>query len=190
MATKIKKDKLPYWAEPLLQGITFWVGYKKQLYPHYPLTEGAIVSEATNLIHSNLADDEILVCEKMYKDIAINGVGQTRADLVFLNKTSKAVKYIIEVKRSSASNTLINKDISRLGTAKQSINNARCFLLVVSQSSLPEIFVNEETGKAKTTELPDDNFKPAKAFVRRVCKATGSFDKKNKAHFACLIEVF
>ena len=62
----------------------------------------------------------------------------------------------------------------------------RCFLLLVSQGMLPKQFVNAKTGKAVTKEIVAENYV---AKVRRVCKATSSFEKKKNAHYSCLIEV-
>ncbi len=72
------------WTGRLIQGSSFWVGYKSQLY-HYPLTEGAIVGEAAALLNSKLDSDYTLECEVMYKDLGLKDVGQTRADLVIKN---------------------------------------------------------------------------------------------------------
>lgn len=57
---------LPKWIDPLLQGLTYWIGYKKQLYPHHPLSEGAIVGESQNLIYSRLEKAQKLHCEYPY----------------------------------------------------------------------------------------------------------------------------
>ena len=173
------------WAEPLLQGISFWLGYKKQLYRHYPLTEGAIVGEAIHLVYANISENDSLICEKMYKEMGVKDAGQTRADLVIIDKKSKNEKVIIEVKRNSASQKLIDGDLKRLSEVKKTKRNVRCFLLLVSQSLKPKKFVNNN-GMAVKGDIPIADFH---VNVRRVCKATGSFKGKNAAHYACLIEV-
>jgi hypothetical protein len=183
---KIKNVKdLPSWTEPLLQGITFWLGYKKQLYRHYPLSEGAIIGEACHLVYANILEIDSLICEIMYKKMGVKDAGQTRADLVIIDKATQKEKVIIEVKRNSASLKLINEDLKRLADVKRKKHNVRCFLLLVSQSSKPKTFVNHN-GMAVKKTIPFADFH---ADVRRVCKATGSFKGKNSAHYACLIEV-
>jgi hypothetical protein len=176
---------LPSWSEPLLQGITFWIGYKKQLYRHYPLSEGAIIGEACHIVYANISESDSLICEKMYKEMGIRGAGQTRADLVIIDKTTQKEKIIIEVKRNSASGKLINDDLKRLAEVKKTKKNVRCFLLLVSQSLRPKAFVNDN-GMAVKKTFPFTDFH---ANVRRACKATGSFKGKDSAHYACLIEV-
>jgi hypothetical protein len=47
-------DRPPKWAERALQGLAFWIGCRHSLYAHYPLSEGALVAEACNLIYANL----------------------------------------------------------------------------------------------------------------------------------------
>ena len=173
------------WVEPLLQGISFWLGYKKQLYRHHPLTEGAIVGEAINIIYANISESDALICEKMYREMGVKDAGQKRADLVIADKKTKKEKIIIEVKRDSVSPTLIIEDLKRLANVKKSKRNVRCFLLLVSQGSKPKKFVTKN-GIAVRRDIHFDDFH---VNVRRVCKATGSFTKQGAAHYACLIEV-
>ncbi len=39
------------WLGPVLQGLSFWLGYKCELYWHHLLNEVAIVAEFTSLIN-------------------------------------------------------------------------------------------------------------------------------------------
>lgn len=181
----INKKDLPSWSEPLLQGIAFWLGYKKQLYRHYPLSEGAIIGEACHIIYANISESDSLICEKMYKAMGVRGAGQTRADLVIIDKVTQNEKVIIEVKRNGASVKLINDDLKRLAEVKKTKKNVRCFLLLVSESLRPKSFVNDNGMAVKKTI----RFADFHANVRRACKATGSFRGKDSAHYACLIEV-
>lgn len=176
-------EKLPYWAEKVLQGISFWMGYKTQLFYNYPLTEGAIVGEVISLINGNLTDGFSLNCEVMYKKLNTQIDSQERADLVIYFKDK--LHTIIEVKRAKASNQKISDDLLRLARCHKVNPSVRCFLVIVSQKFRPSSYVND-TGKAVTKEINGDGFV---AKVRRATKAAASFEKKNTAFYSCIIEV-
>ncbi len=192
------------WLEHALQGLAFWIGHRHSLFYSYPLTEGALVAEACNLIQSNLPHDLILLPECMYKNLVPQGIaidnvsGQSRADLVVCNKFAKPigrggnvsehVKFVIEVKRGSATNSEINTDLIRLHNyllATQ--NDARVFLFIVSESSAPRKFVKD--GKSWLGAHPIANV-TGHFRVRRTVKAAASFSGKKSAHYVCLIEIF
>lgn len=198
--------QLPSWGKPTLQGLAFWVGYQEAYYRDYPLSEGAIVGEACNLIRANLNKEKRLLCEVMFKRLVPSGCktdwGQKRCDLVIAlpkadkvpasQNLAKYVEIVIEVKREKAPNKDIEADLHRLGQYLQDQNKqCRAFLLLVSQRALPSDFVDERSGTASKKEftIPDSSntYK-----VRRVCKASPTFSEKKRAsaNYACLIEVF
>ena len=80
------KPDLPSWVDSVLQGITFWLGYKRQYYRGYHLTEGAIVGELTQLLYSNIENNKKVICEKMYKEIIEEWDGLHRLDLLIKDK--------------------------------------------------------------------------------------------------------
>ena len=181
------------WIKSALQGLAFWVGYKKELYPHYHLTEGAIVGELTSLIHSKLDKDEKLMCERMYSTILDkldeSSNDMRRLDLAIVYKNEDSLKYAIEVKRGDSSNKLIDEDFNRLYEIKQSNPEVGCYLILVCESKKHKRFINEN-GTAIThlhTKEPENSYK---LNVRRVCKATSTFKiRTTTAHYVCLIEV-
>jgi hypothetical protein len=101
------------WLEHALQGLPFWIGHRRSMFPHYLLPEGDLVAEACNLIQGNLPPGLMLMPERMYRnlvsrDVPIDGVApQERADLVLCKSAAKAVdpdgnlarytKFVIEV---------------------------------------------------------------------------------------------
>ena len=52
------------WIDPVLQGLAYWIGYKKELYRHHLLNEGGIIVEITLLINEFKSDGEIVKCEQ------------------------------------------------------------------------------------------------------------------------------
>jgi hypothetical protein len=173
----------PRWMEPLLQGLAFWVGYRKQLYRHHELPEGSIVAEALALIHSNLNDPETVRCEYPYSGLCAVS-DKSRADIVIFSGERPA--YVIEVKRGHAAKAKKDLDILRLNALKSSDPSLRCFMLVVSQSHLPSQYVNMETGEALRGVFRLDEVKYK---VLRVCKAASTFKNLGAANYVCLLEV-
>ena len=75
--------------------------------------------------------------------------GKIRADLVVAEIPARRgdepiPKFIIEVKRASASKAQINADLSRLAAAHRLCPDIRAFLFVISEAKRPSRFVDEE----------------------------------------------
>jgi hypothetical protein len=192
------------WLEHALQGIAFWIGHRHSLFKDYPLSEGALVAEACNLIQANLPHGFVLLPECMYKnlvpeDSAAEGISyQARADLVLCDIAAKRVgrdgnvathtRVVIEVKRAKASTKSVNEDLSRLhALLKVAKKGTRCFLFVISESNAPKRFVIEGKSKVGLHPIPGTT---GSFRVRRTMKATASFSAKESAHYVCLLEIF
>ena len=189
----------PSWMHHALQGITYWIGHRRCFYRNYPLSEGALVAEVCNLIHSNLPDDLTLKCEVQYSDLLGDIprpdelTERARADLVVFNKPTEeddesVPMCIIEVKRAAAPNSQINADLRRLAAVLDLLPSVRMFLFVISEAQRPVHFVNAEghsiLGKRQIPH-PKGYYR-----VRRTWKAAHAYTKRERAHYACLIEVF
>ena len=200
------QDRLPSWAANALQGLTFWIGHRKSLYPHHPLGESALVAETCNLIAANLDRGEALLCEQQFAHLVPKGAwpsdlgAKARADLFVVRDFTPSRKKVgvparenlsvlIEVKRASAGKRLIDQDLERLATFKHSNPQVRALLFVIAEGVLPKRFVNPQDGKAVRGKH-DIAGVDAYYQIRRVCKATASFEHKEHAHFACVIEVY
>jgi len=192
------------WLEHALQGLAFWIGHRHSLFKDYPLSEGALVAEACNLIQANLPHDLVLIPECMYKNLAIAGStvrgvsALARADLVLCTTAAKAVgregnlashtKFVIEVKRGNATKQSVDEDLTRLHSFLQvATAGTRCFLFVVSESLAPRRFVKDGRSILGAHAIPNctGHFR-----VRRSVKAAASFSGKETAHYVCLLEVF
>ena len=165
-----------------------------------------MVTEACNLLFANLRRDTYdLYCEKQYSLLVHPGgilkhiTGRTRADLILVKKNDKisaptnqnfarAVYSVIEVKRGSAQWGGVQSDLRRLAEFKHHNQNARAFLLLVSEGQLPETFVDDGGWSQRGKKI----IKGERAHyrVRRTCKAARTFQAVDTAHYACMIEVF
>ena len=197
-------DRLPF-LEDALQGLAFWVGYRRAYYRDYPLPEAALVAETCNLIQSKLdKNQQILRPEVLYRrmvDIkqSVHLSTLCRADLAVLDAhgpdpyksdVRDAVQFVFEVKRGNAPKAQIDQDLKRLVSFKQQCRpEARAFLIVASEASLPKRFVDPEKGRSKLHAHPVPETTGV-YHVRRTVKAASSFDNKMTAHFVCICEVF
>ena len=188
-------EKLPEWFEPTLQGLAYWLAYKKQFYNGYTLSEGAIVGELAQGINSSIKKTQVLECERMYKELSHNLDGQTRLDLAIGNisnggkgKTLKAnnLKYALEVKRYENGWSLILDDLKKLKELSNQNEDTRCFLIVVSQDSRPIKLVSNKNHPINTALKSDLDFV---ATVRTVKKAFSSKRESDNGNYVTLIEL-
>lgn len=200
---KKKLQPLPSWVTTALQGLAFWIGYRRALYRGYPLSEGALVSELRGLLHSNLPDELFLKCEIAYSHLVKKRPrpepisGRTRADIVIANKIESKTKnnklilnpkYVIEFKRSKAPTREINKDLQRLAAFKSTNSDARAFLFVLSEADRNDRFVDER-GKSRlgAQNIPNST---GTFRVRRTLRAAPAYTKRDSANYASIIEVY
>jgi hypothetical protein len=200
-----KLKKLPVWAEAALQGVCYWMGHRRSLYPDYPLAEGALVAELCNLINANLHGSGKLTCEAQYSKMLpglltprkVEGQDEirwqkARADLVVsegsFDNADGRPDFVIEVKRYSAGKREIDADLRRLARIRHEFPKARAFLFVISEGKRPARFVNERGNSLKGKHrIPnsEDHFR-----VRRTLKAAHAFTRREQAQYACLLEVY
>ena len=193
----------PAFLENALQGLAYWMGYRSAYFNSYPLPEAAIVTEACNLIQSNLASGQVLRPEVMYRKLVKQESSKTqdltRVDLAILSKAapdpykennvSDYVQFVIEVKRSSSTEASIDEDLRRLYQFKKSCSqDARALLILASEAQLPERFVGEAgVSRLYKHDIPNSE---GCYHVRRTVKAAHSFKRKEHANYVCVVEVF
>jgi hypothetical protein len=199
---KQKRKRVPEWITTSIQGLTFWVGYKRSLYRDYPLPEGALVTELRSLLYANLPDDLFLKCEVRYSKLVkrspalVRTFGQTRADMVIANKIESTEqegkfklhpRFVLEFKRANAATHLIDKDLHRLAAIKVARPDVRTFLLVLSEGDRYDRFV-DANGKSRSEDQRISG-SAATFSVRRTVKAAPTFGNRESAHYGSIIEV-
>lgn len=200
-----KFDAIPNWIDPVLQGLSFWIGHQRAYFSDYPLLEGAITAEMCNLINSkiNHKADGHLYCEVLYRNL-VDEIDQTRADLViaktekYLSKVNRhdlaeTVSTVIEVKRGTTSREEVSKDLRRLARIKYRMPKVRAFLIIVSEGKLPNQYnwfaeskTDDVVASRKSIKIEGED---AECKVRRVCKVTSSLKPQSAFHSAIMIEV-
>ncbi|WP_149304913.1 hypothetical protein [Pareuzebyella sediminis] len=192
----MKNSPLPNWCAPTLQGLAYWLAYKKEFYNDYKLSEGAIVGELAQGINSNIDNhNEVLECERMYKELSPCIKGQTRLDLAIGRKSKgtrgkslniETLKYALEVKRYENGWNLILEDLNKLKELHSQNKLIRCFLIVASQNYRPVKLVSDKNHPIEKFLKSELNFETK---VRTVKKAFSSKRKSDYGNFAILIEL-
>ena len=199
MKKSSRLEKWPKWVDRSLQGVTYWIGHRRCLYRDYPLAEGALVAEISNLIYGNLRGAYSLQCEVMYKTLLPQQAApdpnilatKARADLVVAQKATDGnytAKFAIEVKRAGAPTAQINSDLRRLAEVRRVHPDMRTFMFIVAEANRPKRFVDADgksiLGKKK---IPNSG---GHYRVRRTWKAAHAFSHVESAQYACLVEVY
>lgn len=192
----------PRWLTHSLQTLAFWVAYQNEVYRHHLLPEGAIVAELTRLIDSTINSDFIVVREPLYKSILpkvdTSWTNNSRADLAIKKRdttnATSSFETVIEIKRASGAKGIIDEDLIALSQLKRLNPHIRTFLVVVSQASLPARWVQSSGIASAETECLSITDATGSSLdvhyrVRRVTKASASFNSTSKASYCCLIEV-
>ncbi len=207
----IKFHPIPAWTDDVLQGISYWMGYRRSYYRDYPLLEGAVVAELCNLLASKLhpTNDGRVFCEVPIANLMQDHTSRAerdsiRYDLLIAKETGNvrnsgqhnffdSASIAMEVKRGSASRNDVSKDLQRLAMLNSFRPNVRTFLLLISEGKLPNQFAwfaesenpDDVTAARNPVSVQGIN---AVIKVRRVCKAMSSVKSKS-GHSAILIEV-
>jgi hypothetical protein len=186
----VKYTKPPKWIKRAMPGVCYWIAHRRSLYRNHPLPEAALVAELCNLIHANIDAKYILKCEVMFKKLINNPetkCGKQKVDLVIYNNKN-VPKYIIEVKRASASKAKINEDLKRLALLKSENPNARAFLVLISEKSRPKEFVHENGKSIRTKNELSENESYSVIFTWKSLFGI-SQNSIDKGNYSCLIEV-
>jgi hypothetical protein len=197
-------DRLPRYIESAMQGLVFWIGHRRCIYPDYDLGEAALVAELANLIQARIYGDYRLLCEVHHNRFLQSGClvdnlsASTRCDLLIgshldpRNKKGKVKpQAVMEIKRwSESAKPSIELDLRRLCQIKRAMPSVRCWLFVVSQGAVPTRFLNDKKS-AKRGRMRDGLDDPDSYYnVRRVCKAASSFTRTTMTNYCCVLELF
>lgn len=191
----------PSWFKSAAQGLAFWIGHRRTIYSQHEMSEGALAAELGNLIHAHLPDKFSLRYEQPYLKLLPRGVkvkdvtDLARADMSIWERYTpegatrkrRTPRYVIELKKASASSARIDRDLRRLAAVSENSENVRAFLCIASEESRPKRFTNND-GFALKEEF-DISGTQSVYVVTSVQKAAFLFKDRNRAHYVCLIEV-
>lgn len=188
-----------YWNE-ILQGLSYWIAYKKQYFKDHLLTEGAIVAELTQLLSAKIESNMRIECERMYKEINPQIIDQSRVDILIGKKTNDKYKNgkikklmpnelleIIEVKRYEGDWKKVEVDFEKLFKLKKNLPNTRLFQIVVGQEKLPDKIFNSKHNLMRRS-IYNGNVE-LKTLPRLSKKAFSTKKESEKGVYSILIEI-
>lgn len=197
MATNLIRT-VPKWMKDASQGLAYWLGYSAERDPT-KAPELALGHELARLLGAKAKNLEVHT-ESYYDRIrrfaSADLTKGARAD-VTLWKNSRPnsfiptleLKFVIEIKRSTAKASKIKADLRRLAAVAEELPGVRAFLLVVSQNALPPEPFSSSRGlrlKPHAYHIVGTN---SEYVVTAVFKAAPAFQHPDKAHYVCIAEV-
>jgi hypothetical protein len=122
--------------DPVMRGLTFWMGYRRELYPHHPLKEGAIVCEMLGLMHSHLHQRYMIRAEHNISQLGGFDAGNRKLDIVLEDPNPSDIaslsRYVFfEIKRQF--NGGAKNDLIRLKELKYAYPDCPAFLVICQQ---------------------------------------------------------
>jgi len=157
-----------------------------------------VVAELCNIIYTHLPKNHSLRCEVRFTELLGRSMMPTeiaaraRADIVVSEKVNgkregAIPRWVIEVKRASASKGQVDTDLFRLAAVKREHPDITAWLVLVAEASRPDRFVTEEGASVSGRhDIPNTE---QQYRVRRTFKAAHAFTRKERAQYACLVEV-
>ena len=185
--------KVPKYIWNAMQGLAYWIGYKKRLYQYYSLSESAIVTEFCSLLQAGLNNNEIVLCERQYRnffnkvpkelkrcrmDVTVAEISEqsliTKKDLISNENKKKdaflkeIAKVVFEVKLLDSPKSLKEIDFESLKKVKDNNGDVVTYFLLVSEDKIPCKFVNTTTGIALDDSQLDYDRNKYKLHVSKV----------------------
>jgi hypothetical protein len=191
---------LPSWTVGSLQALAYWIGWSHERYPHWPLSEGAMVAEAQALIAARLPDSLVALAETPTKYLVSEDAVDLRSGRVDLllarriggrrperSELRLAASDLIEVKRGQAPWAEIEKDLVRLACLVKSLpQSCRAFLVVGCEAGhVPSKFVNDGVAIRILGRVSGGIYR-----TRRVWAASPARSRTSSVHLVVLVEVF
>ena len=169
--------------EHMLQGLVYWLTYKRETYK-CQVIEADVVMEAVQILQAYLPHCFKLVREYPYRNIS-QGLGRKYADLAILNNNGDC-ECLMEFKLADSTNGSYTKDITKMSGVKAFQGNIDCYSIIVFRKSTP---LNEpknlvlHDGKARRVVFYEGS---QKYKVKRVCNAVSSHTATTMKKVICL----
>jgi len=149
------------WTEDAFQAISYWLGYQRKRFRHYPIREIAVVTELAALLHAPAARQRLRIeCERAFPLVlgaapdAIPDYRQKRVDIA-AGPASGSATHVIEVKVPGKiechGTPSCAEDLHRLTWLKQQKPSVEVRLALVTESAIPPGWLSD-SGRVLRTE--------------------------------------
>lgn len=140
----IRTNKVLYDAiEKMLQGLSFWMGYKKECYAGHSIMEQVAVDAAVGILNAHLDHTKYkIVCEYPYQSIpGVVASNNQRVDLVILDKVANTCVCAMEFKMSTNTNGGVKGDIKKMSSIPSTVSRLVILLSPKEKDSVVTPFI-------------------------------------------------
>ena len=170
--------------EHMLQGLAYWLAYKRETVK-YLITEHEAVGEAIQILESQLASGYKIVKEFPYCKVCSKYSVHQHADVAIINPQGEC-DCIIEFKIAGSTNGGYKADIKKMANVKKDCPDIDCYVVILySQSCNIDVPKNLVDGNGKAIKKPIP-MNSTKIRVRRVCNAVCSKNAKKMKKTICI----
>ena len=170
--------------EHMLQGLAYWLAYKRETVK-YLITEHEAVGEAIQILQSQLVSGYKIKREFSYNKVCGKYSVHQHADVAILNSQGEC-DCLIEFKIAGSTNGGYRSDIKKMINVKNECPDIDCYVVILYCQScsvgVPQKLVDSK-GKAIKNPAP---IYSTKIRVRRVCNAVCSKNAKKMKKTICI----
>lgn len=179
---KIRNNKPLYYAvEHMLQGLSYWLGFRTECYAGHSVMEAVAVEIAVQILNAHIDHSMYKVKMEYGYDKVLKNNSKGRMDVAILDKSNNCV-CAIEFKTSTDSNKGVTGDIAKLQALPSTIYRL-VVLISQKETNITKQFVDDE-GKALRSIPNIPNVK-----VIRATKAMETASNSKNSFKAICIEI-
>lgn len=201
---KINTEEFDSLISRVLQGLAFWVGYKKQLFSSYHFSEGALTAELYTLFNSVKKDHFYIKPEFPFSKMPnssnfTTGLGRNKSvDILLVEKDSTVKRnkeeekksvlensnlYLFEVKKSDGNIGKIKEDFEKIHQYLLKNKKAKGYLILINQRPLKNFLgkqmnIFDEEGNFDYNNFQDNDYYIKDLETENQIKYTYSFKIK------------
>lgn len=170
--------------EHMLQGLAYWLAYKRETVK-YLITEHEAVGEAIQILDSHNTSGYKVIKEFPYSKVCSKYSVHQHADVAIINPQGEC-ECLIEFKIAGSTNGGYKSDIKKMANVKKECPDIDCYVVILYSQSCsvgaPQKLVDNE-GKAIKKPIPMGS---NKIRVRRVCNAVCSKNATKMKKTICI----
>lgn len=140
--------------EKMLQGLSFWMGYKMECYSGHLIMECVAVNVAVEILNAHIDHNRYRIeCEYLYKSIpGVVHPGKKRADIAIIDKTTNTCICVMEFKMTTNTNGGVVKDVNKIATIPSSMSRLVILLSQKNEKAIIGSFITtNNNAKRKVT---------------------------------------
>ena len=145
--------------EKMLQGLSFWMGYKMECNSGLSIMECVAVEAAIEILNAHIDHKNYkLECEYPYKSIpGVVQPGKKRADIAIIEKASKTCICVMEFKMTTNTNGGVVSDINKIASIPSSLSRLVVLLSPRKEKTIIGSFITTNNNAKRKVNLQGCN---------------------------------